>query len=239
MLSPSHRIEKVVEVPVEQCLVGVTQGAFESSHYVRQAFINTVVSFYPSMQGTSPIVSIVGYIPTYRREFVEAALSSVSLRDVPDPTGVKVKYNILFEFAYGKAEYSNATLIASINTTLTVAARSVSGGASPFSTMLITQFLNITGVAGSIETNPFSGVTTAAVTVSPAVVTEITQAPVISPTLAPENVASNLMKKNQIIILAAVSVGSLMIMATSVVIYILIRHQRYKVYIVDLKLPTF
>jgi hypothetical protein len=186
---------------------------FERSLFVRQAFENAVESSLGSMQGAYPDALITGYIPTYRPQ----PLSSMSILDVVDSTGVKVKFNILFEFASSKTENSIVDLTTSVNTTLSAAARSGSGGASPFSKMLSTQFLNITDAAGSIEANPFSGVTTSAPTVSAAVVTETTQVP-------PVTADPNSRKSNKTIIGASVGVGCFALLASAAAVYIRYRY---------------
>ena len=137
-------------------------------------------------------------------------------------------YNILFTFTSLKTEDSTATLMATVNATLTAAVSSVGGGASAFSVMLTLQFLNVTDAAGSIVANIFSGVTTPAPTVSRAVVTATTQAPVSAPTLAPVTAAlysiqsekaSGLSQTSQIIIGVVVGVGSALSIVVGAVCY--------------------
>ena len=222
----------MVVVPVVQDLVGVSQAAFESSPYAQTAFKYTVIFTLGIIQGASPNVTITGYIPTYtRRALAEAPRSVMFLRDVSDPTGVKVKYNILFTFTTAKADDSTAMLMASVNTTLTAAVGSVSGEASSFSKMLTMQFLNVSSAAGSIDANVFSGVTTTVPTVSAAVVTATTQAPVTAPTQAPtlipvtaatDSKASNLSRTSQIIIGSVVG-GGLFIIVTATAAYMRLR----------------
>ena len=211
-LTPTSGTVTSVVVPVVQALVGITQSAFESSLVALQAFENTVESSLGSMQGAHPDAFITGYIPMYRLH----PLTSMTILDVVDPTGVKVKFDILFVFVSRKTENSIAELTTSINATLIAAARSVSGGTSPFSMMLTTQFLNITDAKGSMETNPFSGVTTPAPIVSAAVVTETTQ-------VLPVTAESKSSKSNQVIIGAAVGVGCFFLLATAAAVYV-----RYK-----------
>jgi hypothetical protein len=231
-LSPIGGVVTSVVIPVVQALAGVTQATFEGSLFARQAFEETVKSSLGNMQGVSPEALITGYIPTYHTEgIVEAPIYSRSILDVIDPTGVNVKYNIFFVFASSKTEKSIAALTTSVNATLSAAARSGSGEASPFSMMLSTQFLNITDAAGSIEINPFSGVTASAPTVSAAVVTETTQAPVSTPTPAPVTAESYSPKSNKVIIGAAVGVGCFVLLATAAIVYIRHRHVgRHKSY---------
>ena len=120
-------------------------------------------------------------------------------------------YDIHFIITSAVTAGSTATLMASVNSTLTAAVSSGGGRPSAFSTMLTLQFMNVTDAAGSIDANVFSGVTTPLPTVSTAVVTVTTQAPVSAPTLAPVAAASGLSKTSQIIIGAVVGTGSFII----------------------------
>ena len=219
-MAPTNSIVTSVVVPVVQALVGVTQATFESSLYVSQAFVSAVKSSLGSVQGASPTVSITGYTPIYTpRSLIAAPPSSVSMRDVLAPTGVKVSYNVLLVYTSVKSADSIVALTNSVNATLNAAVKSASGGASPFSTMLTMRFLNITNDAGYIETSPFYGITTPAPTVLAAVVTETVQTPVSVPTIAPVTAASTMTKSNSIIVGAVVGVGSFVLMATAVVVY--------------------
>jgi hypothetical protein len=221
-LSPTNGIVTLVLIRVAQALAGVTQAALEGSLFARQTFEETVKSSLGNMQGVYPLALVTGYIPTYHPQ----GIVELSILDVADPTGVKVKYEILFVFASGKSESSIAALTTSVNATLSAAARSGSGEASPFSKMLSTQFLNITAAAGYIETNPFSGVTTLPPAVSAAMVTETTQTPVSIPTLAPVTAESYSPKSNTVIIGAAVGVGCFLLLATAAVAYIRFKYIR-------------
>ena len=232
-----------------QALVGVTKDMFEGSRFARMAFRNTVANSLGRLRGAAPNVTITGYIPTFTRRRLDDSrsvpLSSSSPRVIPSgtlsdmtaedislhdvaATGVQVLYNVVLVFSSTIASNSSASLMSSVNSSLSAAVSSSGGGASSFSTMLTTQFLNITDAEGSIDSNIFAGVTTPAPTVLAAVVTATTQAPVMAPTITPTitptdsptllsgSIAAALSQTNKVIIGVVVGVGGFLIVTATV-----------------------